>query len=111
MVRAPCLEGPCEDRSRCFGFRLIVETTTHTHIYRITKGPDVGDLVDTEQDIEEFTLDHGPGRYHVDEHSLEPFEGSNAKARGWGTMIHQPDGRVTLKPFFFGDHHVVKLSD
>jgi hypothetical protein len=22
----------------------------------------------------------------------------------WGTVIRQPDGRIALKPFFYGDH-------
>jgi hypothetical protein len=78
-----------------------------THVYRITKSPDVGTLVDSEEDLEAFARDHGPGPYHVDEHSLDPFEGSNAKARGWGTIIHQPNGRIAVKPFFFGDHRAI----
>jgi len=80
-----------------------------THVYRITKSPVVGALVNFGEELELFARENGPGRYHVDEHSLEPFEGSNAKARAWGTVIHQPDGRVALKPFFFGDHYAAKL--
>jgi len=67
--------------------------------------------VDSEQALELFARDHGPGRYEVDEHSLDPFEGSNAKARAWGMVIHEPDGRVALKPFFFGDHRPLHLPD
>jgi hypothetical protein len=78
------------------------------HIYRNTKGPYVGDLVDSTEALDAFTREHGPGRYQVDEHSLDAFEGSNAKARAWGTVIHQPDGRIALKPFFFGDHYGVQ---
>jgi hypothetical protein len=78
-----------------------------SHIYRITKSPDVCDLVDSTEALEAFAREHGPGRYQVDEHSLDAFEGSNAKARGWGTVIHQPDGRIALKPFFFGDHRAI----
>jgi len=80
-------------------------------IYRISKGPDVGELVDSSEGLEAFAREHGPGRYPVDEHALEAFEGSNAKARAWGTIIHQPDGRIAFKPFFFGDHGAVELPD
>jgi hypothetical protein len=61
-----------------------------------------------EQALEEFARENGPGRYQVDEHFLDHFEGSNAKARAWGTVIHQPDGRIAVKPFFFGDHRAVE---
>jgi hypothetical protein len=81
---------------------------TMPHVYRISKGPDVGQLVDSAESLEAFARDHGAGRYHVDEHSLEPCDGSNAKAHAWGTVIHQPDGRVAVKPFFFGDHRAVE---
>jgi hypothetical protein len=64
----------------------------------------VGDYVDSVESLKTFARDHGPGRYVVDEHALEPFERSNAKARGWGTVIHQRDGRIAVKPFFFGVH-------
>jgi hypothetical protein len=73
-------------------------------VYRITKSTGVGEIVDSVESLVTFARDHGPGRYDVDERSLDPFEGSNAKARAWGTVIHQPDGRVALNPFFFGDH-------
>ena len=70
-----------------------------THVYRISNGSDVGELVDSVEGLERFERAHGPGRYDVDEHSLDPFPGSNTTARGWGKVIHQPDGRVALKPF------------
>jgi hypothetical protein len=73
-------------------------------VFRITKSSDVSDIVHSEEQLKAFARDHGPGRFHVDEHSLDPFEGSNAKARQWGKVIHHDDGRVILKPFFFGDH-------
>jgi hypothetical protein len=79
-----------------------------THIYRITRSSDVGALVDSVEALEAFARELGPGCYTVDEHSLDSFEGSNAKARGWGTIIHQPDGRIALKPFFFGYHYAVQ---
>lgn len=44
-----------------------------TNVYRISKGPDVGDVLDSIEFVEAFASDHGPGRYDVDEHSLEPF--------------------------------------
>ncbi len=36
-----------------------------THIYRISKGPDVGDILDSVEAIQAFARDHGPGRYDV----------------------------------------------
>jgi len=59
-----------------------------THVYRITKSPDFGDLVHTVEALEAFARDHGPGRYDVDEHSLHPFPGTKATARAWGKVIH-----------------------
>jgi len=44
-----------------------------THVYRITKGPNVGELVDSIESVEAFARQHGPDRYDVDEHSLDPF--------------------------------------
>jgi hypothetical protein len=75
-----------------------------TTVYRITKSPQLGELVDSTDALEAFARAHGPGRYHAEEHLLEPFEGTKVAARAWGTVIHQPDGRIALKPFFFGDH-------
>jgi len=74
-----------------------------TQIYRRSKGFNLGDLVDSVEEFTAFAREHGPGRYDVDEHPPRPVEGSNATARAWGTVIHQPDGRVALNPFFFGD--------
>jgi hypothetical protein len=37
--------------------------------------------------LEAFARDHSPGCFDVDEQSLEAFDGSNAKARAWGTVI------------------------
>jgi hypothetical protein len=73
-------------------------------VYRITKKPEVGQLVDSTEALERFARENGPGFYHVDEHSLEPFEGSKHSARPWGTIIHRWNGRILAKPFFYGDH-------
>jgi hypothetical protein len=43
------------------------------HIYRITKSPEVGDLVASVDALEAFAREHGPSSYDVDEHSLDPF--------------------------------------
>jgi hypothetical protein len=82
-----------------------------THVYRISKGPNVGDILDSIESLEAFARDHGPGRYHVDEHSLNPFPGRKVSARAWGTIIHQPNGRIALKPYFYGDHYAVVIPD
>jgi hypothetical protein len=41
-----------------------------------------------------FAREHGPGRYDVDEHSLDPFPGSNVTAGAWGKVMHDKDGQV-----------------
>jgi hypothetical protein len=46
-----------------------------TDVYRISKGPDVGNILDSIESLEAFARDHGPGRYDVDQHSLDPFPG------------------------------------
>jgi hypothetical protein len=74
------------------------------HVYRVSKDSGVGVLVDSIPAAEALVREYGPGRYQIDEHASEPFEASTAKARGWGTIIHQPDGRLAVKRFFFGDH-------
>ncbi len=86
------------------GLGTHLQCATMTSAYRITKSPQLGDVVDSTEALEAFARAHGPGRYHVDEHSLDPFEGAKVVARAWGTVIHQRDGRIALKPFFFGDH-------
>jgi hypothetical protein len=70
-----------------------------THVYRISKVHDVGALINSIEAVESFARQHGRGRYHLDEHSLEPFPGTKVSAREWGTVVHQPDGRVALKPY------------
>jgi hypothetical protein len=69
-----------------------------THVYRISKGRDVGDIVDSVEALEPFARSHGNGRYEVDELSLDPFPGTKLSARAWGNVIHQKDGQVVLDP-------------
>jgi hypothetical protein len=69
-----------------------------TLIYRISKGPDVGDVLDSVESLPEFARGHGTGRYDVDEHSREPLPGTNVSARSWGKVIHHEDDQVVLDP-------------
>jgi hypothetical protein len=66
------------------------------HTYRITKSPEVGDIVDSVDALKLFAREHGQGRYEVDEHSLEPFPGTKVTARAWGKVIHHKDGQVVM---------------
>jgi hypothetical protein len=68
------------------------------HIYRITKSPEVGDIVDSVNAFKSFARDNSPGLYTVDEHSLDPFRGTNVTARAWGKVIHYEDGNVAMDP-------------
>jgi hypothetical protein len=67
-----------------------------THVYRVFKGPNVGDILDSIESLEAFARGHGPGRYNVDEHSFDPFPGTKVSARVWGKVIHHPGGQVVL---------------
>jgi hypothetical protein len=69
-----------------------------THVYRISKGLVVGDILDSIESLEAAARDPGPGRYHVDEHSLDPFPRSHVSARAWGRVIHSQDGQIILHP-------------
>jgi hypothetical protein len=40
----------------------------------------MGAFVDSVESLEAFARDHGPGRYDVDEHSLDVFPSSNRAA-------------------------------
>jgi hypothetical protein len=73
-----------------------------SRVYRVTKGQDVGEVVDSIRAVEAFARDNGPGRYHVDEHSADPFPGSKSTARAWGSVIHHRDGQVVLDPIPWG---------
>ena len=68
------------------------------HVYRITKSPEVGDIVDSIDALKSFAKEHGQGRYDVDEHSTDPFPGTNVTARAWGKAIHYEDGYVAMDP-------------
>jgi hypothetical protein len=68
----------------------------HAHIFRITKSPEVGEIVDSLEALKSFANENGSGRYDVDEHSLDPFPGTNVTARAWGKVIHQKDGQVVM---------------
>jgi hypothetical protein len=65
---------------------------------RITKNPGVGELVDSIKAAEPFARNHGPARYDVDEHSLDPFLGTKVSARAWGKVIHHKNGDVVVDP-------------
>jgi hypothetical protein len=74
------------------------------HIYRITKSPDLGDIVHSFDALKAFVRDHGPGRYDVDEHSLDPFPGTDVTARAWGKVIHHKDGEVVMDAIAWPDN-------
>jgi hypothetical protein len=69
-----------------------------TRCFCISNGSDVGDLFDSVESLEAFARDRVPDRYEVDEHSREPFPGSNHVARAWGHVIHRQDGSVVMEP-------------
>ena len=69
-----------------------------THDHRISKGPDVGDFPVSLEALQAFARHHGPGRYDVDEHSLEPFPGTKGSPRAWSKLIYHQYGRVVLDP-------------
>ncbi len=54
--------------------RLVCDAMPH--VLRICKGRDVSGLFDSVDSFEAFARDHGPGRYDVDEHSLDPIRWS-----------------------------------
>jgi hypothetical protein len=55
-----------------------------THVYGISKGPEFGDILHSIESLEAFARNHRPGRYDVDEHSLDPFPGTTVSARAGG---------------------------
>jgi hypothetical protein len=67
------------------------------HVYRISKGPDVGDTVASIDAIEAFVRDHGPGRYQVDEISRDTLPSGHTRRR-WGVGIKHADGTVVVEP-------------
>lgn len=66
--------------------------------FRISGGSHIGEIVSSIESLELFARDHGPGRYDVDEHSLQPFPRTKVTARAWGRVIHHQDGQVVLDP-------------
>jgi hypothetical protein len=59
-----------------------------THVYRVYKAQ----ILDSIESVKALARYHGPGRYDVDEHSLDPFSGTKFSARSWGKVIHDQDG-------------------
>jgi hypothetical protein len=68
-----------------------------THVYRISKGPDIGEIADTIEDLELLARQYGLGQYHVNEISSDPMTGGHT-SRKWGTVIVAPDGTVIFDP-------------
>jgi hypothetical protein len=68
------------------------------HIFRVTESPEIGDIVDSVDALMSFVREHGPGRYEVDEHSLDQFPRTKVTARAWGKVIHYEDGYVAMDP-------------
>jgi hypothetical protein len=65
-------------------------------VYRISNGPSVGEILDSIESLETFVRSHGPSRCQVDEHSLDPFPGTNISASAWGKVMHHKGGQVVL---------------
>ena len=66
-------------------------------VFRIPNGPHVGDILDSIESLEAFAPDHGPGRFNVDEHSLDPFPRTRSRP-GREKAIHLTDGQIVLDP-------------
>jgi hypothetical protein len=66
--------------------------------FGVFQGSEVGDIVYSVESLEWFAREHGPDRYDVDEHSLDPFPGTKVTARAWGNVIHHQDGQVVMDP-------------
>jgi hypothetical protein len=77
------------------------------HMFRISKDLNTVEDIESEDEIESTVRALGPSRYHIDEIVLDPFPSGHC-SRAWGVGIHQPDGRIALKPFFYGDHVAVE---
>jgi hypothetical protein len=78
-------------------------------IYRITMSPEIGDVVDSLEAAASFAKEHGPGCYDVDEHSLDPFPGTNVTALAWGKVIHDKDGQVVTDAIAYGALNIDNL--
>jgi hypothetical protein len=68
------------------------------HVYRISEGPAVSDILNSIESLGAFERDHDSGRYKVDEHSLDPVPGTKVSARAWGNAIRHQDGQLVLDP-------------
>jgi hypothetical protein len=66
--------------------------------YRFSRCPVVREILGSIEYLEPFALEHVPGRYDVDQHSLDPFPGTKVSSRAWGKVIHHQDGQVVLDP-------------
>ena len=89
---------PPPQRTRPAAVAFTHDGETMTRRFRISRSPDVGDPVDSVEALEAFARSHGPGRYDVDEHSLDLSAGTKVSARAWGKVINHHDGRVVLDP-------------
>ena len=69
-----------------------------TRVYRISKCPDVGNILDSIESLQAFARTQGPGRYDVDEHSLDALPGTKVSVKACGKVIHHHDGQVVLDP-------------
>jgi hypothetical protein len=71
---------------------------TMTGRFRGATDSTIGDVLHLAESLEAFTRDHDPVRYDVDEHSDDPFPGTNISARASGKLIHHRDGKVEHDP-------------
>jgi hypothetical protein len=58
-----------------------------TRVYRISKFPVVGDILDSVESLEAFARNHDPVGYDVDEHSLDPFTRTKVSERVGASVI------------------------
>ena len=72
---------------------MVLGYEANPHVYRITKSPDIGELVHSTEAAEDFALENGPGPYHIDEISVDPLPSGHASRR-WGIGINRGDGSV-----------------
>jgi hypothetical protein len=69
-----------------------------TRRFRISKSPDVGDILDSIELIAAFARSHASGRYDVGEIGAEPSP-SGHTSQQWGRLIRRADGRVDDGPW------------
>jgi hypothetical protein len=90
------VSSPAPQRTRSAALVSTFLGDPMTRCFRISKGPSVGDILDSIESLEAFARQHGPGRYNVDEHSLDLFPGTKVSAGAGGKLIHHKDGQVLL---------------